>query len=275
MKRNTLLVLIALIAAFSLMLTGCGGAEKPAEPEATAAPAPAAVPLGLASWDLSTSTWSSPNGATVHLTAIPNGYEEGQSASFIVRLEGDDVGSVACAWDAGAYTASIDLNAADGYCYYVALTGADGEALEVPVNTPAAPTNESVINLESALNSYCHLMVESSEADGKKLTLTAGSVQIQPPQITDDGAAVTCSEAVLVLTFNGAEVARQPLDLPAASNAGAYELSLAGIEFAIPAMEDDQQLQLRLDVTLSNGQVLTDANGTWSYLGGTLVSAVG
>ena len=43
----------------------------------------------------------------------------------------------------------------------------------------------------------------------------------------------------------------------------------------IPAMEDDQQLSLRLDVTLSNGQTLTDSNGTWTYIGGELLSAVG
>ena len=52
-------------------------------------------------------------------------------------------------------------------------------------------------------------------------------------------------------------------------------MSLEDIRFDIPEMEDDQQLSLRLDVTLSNGQVLTDSNGTWSYIGGELVSAVG
>ena len=54
-----------------------------------------------------------------------------------------------------------------------------------------------------------------------------------------------------------------------------YTLSIADIRFDIPAMEDDQQLSLRLDVTLSNDQVLSDANGTWTYIGGDLVSAVG
>lgn len=275
MKKN-LLVLVALMAAFALMLTGCGA--KDAEPTAPAAETQAAAveaPLSLSDWDLSTSTWSSPNGATVHLTATPAAYSDGQSAAFIVRLEGDDIENVPCQWDGTHYTASADLNAADGYCYYVALTGADGETAEIAINTPAAPTNEAVINMETSLNTFCTLLVEASDADSKKLTITGGIAQIQLPRITNDGEAITCTDAVLVLSFNGAEADRKELKLPEPDPNGLYTLNIADNRFDIPAMEDDQQLTLRLDVTLSNGQILTDANGTWSYIGGQLVSAVG
>ena len=273
MKKN-LFVLVALLAAFALVLTGCGAKE--AEPTAAPTEAIAAeVPLGLADWSLSTSTWSSPNGATVHLTATPNGYAEGQSASFVIRLEGDDVENVPCQWNGTAYTASAELSAADGYCYYVILTGAEGEQAEVAVNTPAAPTDEALINMETALNTFCTLLVEGSDADGKKLTVTAGIAQIQLPRITNEGEAITCEEAVLILSFNGAEADRKVLTLPEPGAGGLYTLNIADNRFDIPAMEDDQQLTLRLEVKLSNGQILTDANGTWSYIGGQLVSAVG
>lgn len=275
MNKKTILVLVALLTAFALMLTGCG--SKNAE-ETTAAPvetAAAEVPLGLSDWTLSTSTWSSPNGATVHLTATPNARTDDQYAVFSVRLEGDDIENIPCEWNGTSYTASADLNAADGYCYYVVLTTASGEQAEIAINTPAAPTNEALINMETALNTYCQLLVEGSDADDKKLTLTAGIAQIQLPRITNDGEAITCTEAVLVLSFNGAETDRKVLTLPEADANGLYTLNIADTRFDIPAMEDDQQLTLRLDVTLSNGQVLTDANGTWSFIDGRLVSAVG
>lgn len=274
MKKKTILVLVALIAAFALMLTGCGSKEAAETTAAETVPA-ADIPLGLADWSLSTSTWSSPNGATVHLTATPNAHTEGQYAVFSVRLEGDDIENIPCEWDGTHYTASAELNAADGYCYYVVLTTTAGQQAEIAINTPASPTDEALINMETALNSYCHLLVESSDADGEKLTITAGTVQIQPPQITDNGEKVTCSEAVLILSFNGEEVDRKVLTLPEPGVGGVYDLNITDTRFDIPAMEDDQQLTLRLDVTLSNGQMLSDANGTWSYIGGQLVSAVG
>lgn len=276
MNKKTILLLTVLLTAFALVLTGCGSKEAT---EITTAPvetaAVAEVPLGLSGWELTTSTWSSPNGATVHLTATPNARTDDQYAVFSVRLEGDDIENIPCEWNGSAYTASADLNAADGYCYYVVLTTASGEQAEIAINTPAAPTNEALINMETALNTYCQLLVEGSDADDKKLTVTAGIAQIQLPRITNDGEAITCSEAALVLSFNGAETDRKALALPEADANGLYTLNIADTRFDIPAMEDDQQLTLRLEVKLSNGQILTDANGTWSFIDGRLVSAVG
>ena len=265
MNKKTILVLAALVAAFAIMLTGCG---------AKGADAAADASLGLASWEMSATTWTSPNGATVHVTATPNAHAKDQSAVFSVRLEGEEVETVPCEWNGTSYTASADLNAADGYCYYVVLTQGS-ETAEVAVNTPAAPSDETLVNMETALNSFCHLLVESSEAAGQNLTITAGSVQIQPPQITNDGQKITCTKAALVLSFNGEETVTKELTLPAAGASGIYELDIAGTGFDIPALEDDQLLTLRLDVTLSNGQTLTDANGPWSYMDGQLVSIVG
>nr|MBQ8244803.1 hypothetical protein [Oscillospiraceae bacterium] len=275
MKRKNFLAAIALIALFALMLTACGAKDEKNPAAATQDAAQPAASLGLSDFSLSSSTWSSPNGATVTLTAIPSNYADGQSAIFSVRLEGTDVENVPCQWDGKAYTASAELNAADGYCYYVILTDADGAQTEVTLNTPNSITNEALINMETALNSYCHLLVESSESADGKLTITAGTAQIQPPRITNDGQDIVCTEAALVLSFNGEEVARTALLLPEASQTGLYELNIAGSKFDIPAMEDDQQLSLRLDVTLSNGQTLTDSNGTWTCIGGELLSAVG
>ena len=270
MKKRTMLLLCLMLAA-SLVLAGCGGAQK----EETVPQLQEGEALELTGWTMNATAWSSPNGATVNVDAVPNGYMEGQKAEFCVRLEGEEIVKVPCEWDGKSYKASADLNAADGYCYYAILTAADGETLEVALNTPKAITDEALINMETALNSYCTLLVESSESADGKLTITGGTASIQPPRITNNGEAVTCTQATLVLSFNGDEIAMTSLLLPEAQQTGLYELNLAGTGFDIPAMEDDQQLSLRLDVTLSNGQTLTDANGTWIYMDGQLLSAVG
>ena len=167
MKRKNILAVIALVAVFAFALVGCGSKDK--EPTAnTAASVPemsAGQELTLTSSTLTAATWSSPNGATVNLTATPNGYAEGQSAAFIVRLEGEEAANVPCEWNGNVYTASADLNAADGYCYYVLLTAADGTQTEVAINTPTAPTDDALINLESALDSYCNMTVASATQD--------------------------------------------------------------------------------------------------------------
>lgn len=271
MKRKHLFALIAVLAVLALSLTACGSKTETPEPVPTAAD----LPLGLARWDLSTATWSSPNGATVNLTAVPTRHAENDTARFVVRLEGEEAASVQCAFDGTYYTASADLNAEDGYCYYVILSSGDGEELEVSVNTPAEPTNEALINMASALESYCNVMVDGSSFSGGKLTITEGTAQVQLPRITNAGETITCKEAVLSLQYNGEVVDKQTLKLGEADDDSRYEQDLSNLSFSVPAMEDDQQLTLALDVTLSNGQELSANGGTWYYSGGELLLAVG
>ncbi|MDD5863604.1 MAG: hypothetical protein PUD80_03060 [Firmicutes bacterium] len=276
MKAKRIFTVIALIAVFAFVLAGCGGKEEAVVTEVGTVPELATgQSLELTSSALTATTWSSPNGATVNLTAVPNGYAEGQSAAFVVRLEGEDAANVPCDWNGSAYTASADLNAADGYSYFVILTAADGTQSEVPVNTPANPTDDALLNMESALNSYCSMTVTASEQNGSKLTITEGSAEVQAPQITNEGETITCSKAELVLTLNEEEVARAELALEEAEIPGSYTADLAGTGFDIPAMEDDQELAVRLDVTLSNGQFLSAPGGTWMFLDGQMVTTVG
>lgn len=275
MRRKNVLAVIALVAVFVLALTACG--SKKAE-ETTVATTTEAAPqeLGLSTYDMTATTWSSPNGATINLTAVPTIHEDGQTAAFIVRLEGEDVANIPCEWNGTSYTASAELNAEDGYCYYVILTAADGAATEVAVNTPTAPVYASFINMASSLNSYCNLMIEESSFDGSKLTISGGSVQVQAPKITNNGEEITCAEVKLVLSYNGEDVANKALTLEESESVGGYEAALSGISFDVPAnMEDDQQLNLRVDVTLSNGQSLTAPGGTWYYNDSSLLVAVG
>lgn len=277
MKRKNLFALLILAAVLVMALAGCGADDEVPEATTAAAPTttlPSSGPLDLEAWSMNATTWSSPNGATINLTATPTVYAEGQSAEFVVRLEGEDIAGKICDWDGAYYTASVELTAADGYCYYVILTAADGTKTEVAVNTPTAPIDETLINMASSLNAYCNLMVENAETGDGKLTITQGYAQIQMPQITQDGT-VTCTEAVLVLTMNGQEIAREALSLPEPGATGSYEADITGISFQIPDMEDEQQLDLRLDATLSNGHAVTAPGGSWTFADGEQYLTVG
>ena len=279
MKKMTILAVILVLV---MALTACGKTETP---ETTAAPTvaatvpaettPPAQPLTLTDWELSASTWSSPNGATVHLTATPSTYVDGQVAEFVVRLESDDVVTATCQWDGTSYTADADLNAANDYCYYVILTAADGTSTEVAVNTPAAPTNEALINMEAALASYCNLIVEESEITDNKLNLTKCSVQVQIPLITNDGETISCQEAVLVLDCNGQLLEQPVTGLEETATAGLFEADVSGTTFEVPEMEAEQDILLTLNVTLSNGQNLTAQGSSWVSGEGSLLPVVG
>ncbi len=273
MKKNLLLVLLAM----ALMLAICGCGRENQRPTGSTGPDAPAKPLdvSLASFGLSTTTWSSPNGATVNLTAIPSSHTEGQTARFVVRLGQMEEANVPCEWDGTEYTASADLNAADGYGYYVIITAADGAQKELAVNTPENPYDETLVNLASSLDAYCTVTVDGSSSSDGALNILSGSVLVQLPLITDGGQSVTCSEAVLILSRNDEEINRMVLTLTPAEIHGSYEQALTDLSFPLPNMSDGQELSLRAEVTLSNGQSLVGPGGSWLYNGGTLEASVG
>lgn len=281
MKKMTI---PAVILALAVAVTACGKEQAPEAAETMAAATVATIPaettvplppLELTDWVMTANTWSSPNGATINISASTNYYEEGQKADFVVRLENDEIISVPCKWDGISYTASADLNAANGYCYYIILTGADGTVTEVAVNTPAAPTDEAFIDIEAALESYCSVIIEDSTCENNKLTLKAGQVQVKTPTITNAGETIVTQETALVLSFDGEELKREVLTLSETDTTGLFEAALENITFDIPELEPDQKVELTLQVTLSNGQELSAYAGDWLYEADGLMQVVG
>lgn len=283
MKKS--IIAIAMLAA--LVLTGCGQSADVSQLEKDIASLQHQVDAlsarldaleensGLQDWNLSAVSWGDSTGANVTLTAAPLAYHEGQTANFTVRLGSEEVASVPCEWNGSVYVASADLLAADGYSYYCILTAANGSREQIALNTPENPVDDRLVYMETSLTAYCNMIVDGWEDEGGNLSVTSGYAQVQLPRISAGTEELAYAGAELVLRLNGNVVESQSLDMPEGEGEGSYEVVLSGISFQMPEMEDDYQLELTLEVTLSNGQVLGASGGTWYYNDGEMFMVVG
>lgn len=285
-KKSALIARVLALCLAASALTGCS--NKPAQSQVTTAPTeitqatqPTQPPVGslahveaegsLQAWELSAQVWSSSNGATVTLTAQPRAYEKGQGASLVVRLEGKEVENVSCNWDGNYFTASVDLEAADGYEYECVFFPAQG----VGEHYTLSDAYDSLVYMKRSLDAYCNLYISDfKDADGK-FTVTAGWASVQLPQLTTAGTTIGFQKAQLVFTLNGETIETQDIDLPKGEGEGSYESSLSNIRFTMPQMDDDYQLDLSLVVTLTNGEELTANGGSWFYNNNELKMAAG
>ena len=294
MKKNvfSLLMVIVMIAALMVSATGCSNAADEdsaayiAELEAANAALQAEIDAltseienmkqraALEDWTLDATPWNDGNGATVTFTATPVNYVEGQEAALSVRMGDLEAESTNCVWNGTAFVGSVELSAADGYSYYCILTSLDGSQEEIALNTPENVTNEMLVYLGSNLTAYANLVVENWTADNKALSIQSGYIQVQMPRLSAAGAG-SVSNAALVLQLNGKEVERQAVTLPAGEGDNSYELALSDIRFAMPDMEDDYQIDLVLEVSLSNGTTLNVSGGSWYSNNDELVLVVG
>ncbi len=225
----------------------------------------------LESWELDAAVWSSSNGATVTFTGHPRAYESGQSGFFSVRLDGEEIADTPCEWDGSYYTASVDLEAADGYEYEFVLFSAQGSA----ENYTLSDAYDALVYMKRSLDAYCNLYISDFKEEDGKFTVTAGWASVQLPQLYTANSAVAFEGAKLEFMLNGETIESKDLTLPEGEGEGSHESSLAGISFTMPEMDDDYQLDLMLVVTLSNGQELTANGGSWFYNNGVLNMAAG
>lgn len=284
MKKRTMrmFLAIAMIAALLVGVAGCGSNNSEAEEKIAALEQENAelrqqvaalteqlnsipVETTLDTWTLTAAPFEDNSGATVEFKATPVEYVEDAVITLSVELNGMEAESVECTWNGSAYVADIDLTAADGYSYYCILSSSDGSQEIMALNTPSNPTDESLIYLSSSLISYANVVLDAWENTDKALTLKSGYIQVQTPQLSGNGETVSLEKAALVLKLNDEEKARKDLQMPAGESAGSYELTLEDVTFDMPKMKDDDQLDLWLEVTLSNGEAITSNGGSWFY----------
>ena len=146
MRKNILsiVLVILMVTAMMLSITGCGSSDLKAENEALKAQVEELTQRlaayenrpALVEWNLTGSAWSSNNGATVTVNAVPTTYDKSHSAALSVQLNGVEVEFVPCEWNGQSYTGAVDLTAANGYGYYFIITTADGNPTRMELNTP-------------------------------------------------------------------------------------------------------------------------------------------
>ena len=294
MKRNTVKKFLAITAAAAVMtvsMAGCGQDNEGVDPEYVEQLESECVDLRNQNQDLenqlgdleqtvvlkSYSLKATPNaegdGAAVEMTASPMRCEEGQKALFRVSLEGQEVFSSEGKLDGSTFTASAELKAADGYSYECVITQPDGSESTINLSSPDAPLYESCVYLAASLNAYCNLFVEDWTQEDGRLSLVTGYAQVQLPRI--GGRTVDYQSSELVLRLGDAELQRVPVEMPKGEAEGSYEIVLQNVDFDMPEIEDEQQLDLWLEVTLDNGKSLTYNGCSWFYADGNLTLAVG
>ena len=294
MKRSNLMRFLALTAAAALLSTamaGCRREDEGIDPEYVEQLESECVDLRNQNQDLedqlgdleqtiilkSYTLKAIPNeagdGATVEMTASPMRHDEKQTASFRVSLNEEEIALIPAQWKETAYIGSAELSAADGYTYECILTQEDGSESTITLSSPDTPLYESCVYLAASLSAYCNLFVEDwAQADGK-LILTTGYAQVQMPRIGSHNAEYQTSE--LVLRLGDRELQRLAVEMPEGEGEGSYETVLENVEFTMPEIEDEQQLDLWLEVTLSDGTTLTYNGCSWFFTGGELTLAVG
>ena len=294
MKRKNVLCLVAFVLVLAMAMAGCGSKTEAADtPEQQIAALKqeneqlrsqietltrqleSLQSAILTDWSLNALASSDRTCATITFTAVPASESEGQTLSLVVNLNGLEAESVPCTMDGSRYTATVELPAADGYSFYCLLTGPTGTQQQIPLITPDAPGDGSLINLGSSLNAYCSLYVDKWNYNDGKLTLENAYVQAQMPVISAGGDNVTPSSAALVFLHNGQEVERRELTLNSGEGDGSFEANISNVSFTTPKLEEDHQLDLELVITLSDGSTLSYNGCSWFVADGSLNPVMG
>jgi hypothetical protein len=182
---------------------------------------------------------------------------------------GQEVNAVQCQWNGKAFVATASVAAEDGYTYILVL---DGEELELA--SPANPAAYIPVYLQSSLGYNCTLMINGWESDMAKLKLTDAHLQVNLPLLATDGGAKIQSTA-LVMRLGIEEVSRKELTMTEGEGEGSFELTLQNYSLTLPEMQENDQVDLWLEVTLSDGQVLLSATSSWYLAEGKLSLVAG
>lgn len=271
-KYSGMTALLLLCSMLVFLFTGCGAGSSNAQPPQNANAAPKADlsdPLNacLDSWVLEATAESPTDPATIWFAAVPAAYQDGQTAELVVTLNGETEVTVPCQWDGSTYNTFLTLTPQDGYGYYFQIAEADGTPVLIPLSTPEEPVKPALTYLASSMTAFCNLHVEKWSADNGIISIESGSIQVQLPQITLDTKAVSCDSVVLLTRLNDEDIGSLSLSLTEGDTIGSYFAELNDLQLRVPEIQKDDQLNLLLEVPLSNGETLSAQGGSWFFNG--------
>ena len=124
-----------------------------------------------------------------------------------------------------------------------------------------------------ASSAYCNLVVTDFTAGEVQLVINEGYVQVQLPQTAS--STVSIRRAELVLRLGNRELYQQDITLQPGESEGGYELTIQNLKLPLPELTPEEQLDLTLEVTLSDGQSLQTSSASWFSDGEELFLIVG
>lgn len=201
---------------------------------------------------LTAAAWADGKGADVTL-ALEGAAD--MEVLFRVMLGSSVIAEVPCQWDGNVGTATVPVSAGNGYTYSM-VAGSEAKTLASPEN----PVYPELVYLADALTAYCNLVVGDWYVRDNVLTLENCYAQIQTPRL---GGELTCDQARLVLKHGDAVLAQVPVFPVQGEESGSYACDVTDAVFALPGLAEGEQVDLWLEATLSDGQLLTVNAATW------------
>ena len=243
----------------------------------TAEPVPSEpAELAFSSMTLDPRVWDDGDGADVVFLAVPDPKIDEISVYLDVQLNGQDIGYYPCGCNGTGYTATAALEAQNGYSYTcVVVRNSDGAITQYPLASPDNPTNYQAVNLRDSLSTYCNLLVGDWAVEDDALNITTLHLEVQLPQLSPNGGAVTCQEARLILSCGGTETERQLLTLVPGEGTNALTLEDASARFTLPELTEGDELALWLEIDLSDGRTEQVCGAEWYLEGGELLLVAG
>lgn len=104
-------------------------------------------------------------------------------------------------------------------------------------------------------DSYCNLMVDEWADSESALTLTTAYAQAQ--------VAGEIRKTELLLYCNGQLCSSIEITLEASGAAGGYEKTITDLSLAMPALGEDDCVEVYLQITLADGSVISAPGGSW------------
>lgn len=120
---------------------------------------------------------------------------------------------------------------------------------------------------------FSNLVVDSYTADEDSLTVEKLYLQVHLPQSTTE--AVTIRRCSLVLEKGSDILYEQDISLLPGESEGSHELTLVNLQLPRPDMAAEDLLELRMEVTLSNDQLLHTDAASWYESADTLYLLAG
>lgn len=227
----------------------------------------------LSDWSLTAAGWEDLTGGTVTFSAAPKAYQAGDEGILSVQLDGVEVARETGAWTGAAYTGQVELEAADGYCYYFILNHAGGAQELQALSTAANPEASCPVYLAEGLTPWFEAGVENWDSQNGMLLVSEWYVEYAAPELFTEEEGFQTRKLEYVLYINGIEDRREEIgDMNAEGFYGDTQLGISSSGNLLQVqLKPGDRAELRFKLELENGRTFETAAESWVYEDGQVV----